>query len=394
MGGTGRISRWWPCLILLLAGVLPAAAQIARLPHVGHDGDFFGAAVAIDGDRAVVGAPSEDACGDNSGAAYVFDRDVRTGLWHKAARLSEPSCRPGALFGRSVATTEGAVFIAAGGEFFAEDHGATIHVFVEQERDWLHETELRPPSGDAPGLFATTIDADAGRLLAVSSGDFAGGFHGAGYVFERLPDSGWSLSHEIRPAIMPRSATYGRVGAIRGDRIIIGAAGRRSGGGMVYIFEYDWTNETWLQRAMKRGLGMANLSMAISDSIAIVGEHGAMRGAGSARMFRREPGGAWTSLRTLRPTVTQQAGAFGSAVSLSADRALVVGFDEQLDVRTNIDQVVFVFQPGPDDEWLQRSVIDIGEVSFGAAVDFDGDFAIVGSVGDDKLGAAYIVRIH
>lgn len=380
---------------MLLAVVGPAVAQTSRLPHDGHTGDFFGAAVAIAGDLAVVGAPSEQVCGENSGAAYIFRREAASGIWHRAARLVEPECRPGALFGRSVATTEGAVFIASGGEFFARGAGASVHVFRDEKDGWVHATGIHSPTDDSPGLFATTIDASAGRLLAVSSGDHAGGrFHGAGYVFEQLPDLGWSLVHEIRPAAIPADATFGRVGAISGDRIIIGATGRRSGDGRVYIFEYDPLSREWLQRGIKRGLGRANLSLAISDSLAIVGEHGASRGTGSARIFRREDGGAWTARQTLRPTASQQAGAFGSSVALSDFRALVVGFDEQLDVRTNIDKVVFVFRPNGDDAWVQAGIIDVGDVSFGAAIDYDGDSALIGSVGDDRAGAAYVVNIH
>jgi len=43
------------------------------LPNPGTDDCFFGAAIAIDGDRAAVGSPREDTSGPWSGAVYVDD---------------------------------------------------------------------------------------------------------------------------------------------------------------------------------------------------------------------------------------------------------------------------------------------------------------------------------
>ena len=68
------------------------ATQVAELanPDLSTTYDFFGCAVAVSGNTAVVGADAADVLGSvNVGLAYVFERDLGgTGQWGQAARLS------------------------------------------------------------------------------------------------------------------------------------------------------------------------------------------------------------------------------------------------------------------------------------------------------------------
>ncbi|GIU88799.1 MAG: hypothetical protein KatS3mg009_3314 [Acidimicrobiia bacterium] len=71
-------------------------------PSPGAPGDGFGAAVALSGQFAVVGAPGTDVAGRaDAGAAYVFQR-VGTGDWVPRARLVAPVPAAGARFGAAV----------------------------------------------------------------------------------------------------------------------------------------------------------------------------------------------------------------------------------------------------------------------------------------------------
>ena len=80
-------------LLLLVLVSSEARAQIFKIPHPDTTaGNAFGSSVAIDGDRAIVGASAENICGPNSGAAYVFERDSTEGIWLQAARLTPKDC--------------------------------------------------------------------------------------------------------------------------------------------------------------------------------------------------------------------------------------------------------------------------------------------------------------
>ena len=85
------------------ASVRPVGAQIAKLEHPDTTaGNFFGVAVSVDGDRAIIGASAENACGVNSGAAYVFHWNDRERRWAEEARLVPEDCDAGRFFGRAV----------------------------------------------------------------------------------------------------------------------------------------------------------------------------------------------------------------------------------------------------------------------------------------------------
>src|SRR3712207_3207181 len=55
---------------------------------VGVSGDYFGEAVALDGDTLLVGARYDSAAGFGSGAAYVFTREAAG--WTRQQRLVAP----------------------------------------------------------------------------------------------------------------------------------------------------------------------------------------------------------------------------------------------------------------------------------------------------------------
>ena len=49
--------------------------------------DQFGYSVGISGSYAIVGAPTNDDLGSNSGAAYIFIQDSVTGNWTQSQKL-------------------------------------------------------------------------------------------------------------------------------------------------------------------------------------------------------------------------------------------------------------------------------------------------------------------
>jgi len=89
--------------ILVLAGcseeptaVLPREIKIAA--NDGAAKDSFGAAVAISGDTAIIGAVFDDDLGEDSGSAYIFGRED-DGTWSQQAKLLAPDGKAGDWFG-------------------------------------------------------------------------------------------------------------------------------------------------------------------------------------------------------------------------------------------------------------------------------------------------------
>jgi hypothetical protein len=98
----------------------------------GEVGDTFGFSVALDGDIALVGAPTDDAAtGSDAGAAYVF---VRSGAgWTFWQRLAAADAEAGDQFGVSVAVSGDTALVGANPkELFA----GSAYVFVGSGGAW------------------------------------------------------------------------------------------------------------------------------------------------------------------------------------------------------------------------------------------------------------------
>jgi len=76
----------------------PGHRVVARLRPAPDD--YFGFAVSVEGEAAVVGAPRHDISAPDGGSAYVFVRSGAT--WTEQRKLSAPDASAGDSFGRAV----------------------------------------------------------------------------------------------------------------------------------------------------------------------------------------------------------------------------------------------------------------------------------------------------
>ena len=185
-------------------------------PSSGADG--FGAAVALEGDVLVVGAPRDGARGVAAGAAHVFPRSGAT--WGTAARLEAADAAPGDVFGTQVALSGDVLVVGAPSD--ATPGGRAI-VFRGSGRTWVEQGALVPP----PGVVA----AHEGRGLAVRPGMIAVGgpsslvggvAHGAVHLY-RETASGWSPEATITRTPGVAHASFGVAVSMSGQTLLVGA---------------------------------------------------------------------------------------------------------------------------------------------------------------------------
>lgn len=392
--------RFFGLLLLLLtglAGIGPAQAQIAKLPHPDTTrGNFFGVSVAIDGYRALVGASGEATCGPNAGAAYVFEWQAET--WNEVARLTPSVCIPGEFFGRSVALSGDRALVAASAEFFASSASNAAYLF-ERTADgtWDQIARLTVEPNRPEGAFAASVALDGDRALITTWGDPSQGrYSGAAYVFEPDSNGTWRQVARLTGSASPEDGIFGGPAALDGDRLAVAASTYfEEEPGSVYLFERA-ADGTWQETARFGDIDEFFVSLALEDDRLLVGESKAGRDdSGTATIYEPDSTGTWRHVAALTPEHPYAHGGFGSAVSLDGDRALVAGYDEQLGNEFNIDRVVYVFEyDAAKDEWRQQHVVDIGEVAFGTAIDLDGARALIGRASEAEPGAAYVVRIR
>ena len=313
--------------------------------------DYFGVAVAIDGDTMVIGSVSE---GSNvstishgaamptpgtennlaaaSGAAYVYVRSGDT--WSPQAYLKAPNPESADGFGISVAISGNTIVVGAYNEnsnqssishagslptaatdddsaFFA----GAAYVFVRSGSTWSVEAYLKASNAEDFDNFGASVAIDGDTIVVGAYGEDSnqssvsnvGSFPtaagdndaasaaGAAYVFFRS-GSTWSQQAYLKACNAEGADSFGEVVAISGDTVVVGAKGED--GGLP---------------------GVVNAGSLPTPA----GDNDSANGAGAAHVFVRT-GTTWSQQAYLKSTNAAASDLFGYPVAISGD-TIVVG---------------------------------------------------------------------
>jgi hypothetical protein len=393
--------RLFYIVLILLVGIPSGArAQIEELPRPdsAHAGSF-GVSVALGDSIAAVGVSGEETCGRNAGAVYVYERVPRPQFdtWRVAARLTPRPCRPNAFFGEDVVLSGDRILVSASSEYFAEERSNAAYVFSRDTTGrWRQTAQFTGEPGRREGLFAADVDLDGNRAVVSTSGSPEGDYGGAAYVYEYDPSTdAWGQSGRLGAGRGVRAGVFGQTVALHGTRLAVAAStyfDHRPGS--VYVFRYDSGTDAWRETAFLPGIEAFQIALDLHGANLLVGEDRAGDSdAGRATVYEETTEGAWQQGSTLRPTVPYESGGFGGTVSIEKDWLLVTGYDEQLDKEFNIDRVVYVFRR-EEGAWRQHTILDVGQVDFGAALAQNGSMVLVSSVPSDGPGTVYVVQLQ
>ncbi len=123
-------------------------------------GDRFGAAVALDGDLAVVGMPAAAA---QSGAAYVYRFDGSS--WIEEAKLTAADADPGDEFGRAVAVDGDRLVIGAPFDSEVAILAGAAYLFQFDGQTWTQQAKIVAPDGAAADQFGHAVSIDGPSIL-------------------------------------------------------------------------------------------------------------------------------------------------------------------------------------------------------------------------------------
>ncbi|SEW12668.1 FG-GAP repeat protein [Natrinema salifodinae] len=291
-----------------------------RAPAPDRDGADveFGAAVALDGDTALVGAPVDDGSGGfESGSAYAFE--WADGDWRRQATLTPDDGGPGGWFGTAVALDGTTALAGAPG-----DGPGVAYAFERADGDWRRQATLEPQGSESDDRFGTAVALDGATAIVGAPGDGPG----VAYAFERT-DGTWRRRAAFEPEDADSADRFGAAVAVAGDVVLVGAPRRdfaAGGAGAAYVFERsgeDWRGRVILEPdGDERGFGAA---VAVGDGTAIVGAPNSNAdpdGTGTANAYERRDG-AWRRRANLAPEDADSADGFGTAVALDGTTALV-----------------------------------------------------------------------
>ncbi|MBD8526798.1 FG-GAP repeat protein [Pseudomarimonas arenosa] len=378
------------------------AAQKKLTASDGTEGDWFGYAVAISSDTAIIGALFDDINGDvDRGAAYVFARVGDS--WVFEDKLSALDGAAGDRFGHAVAVSGDTALVGA----YLDQIGAnasqgSAYVFVRESNAWEQQQKLVSADGAAGDRFgiAVAMDGDT-ALVGANRDDVVGVDQGSAYVFTRS-GSAWTQQAKLTA---PDGATDDRFGisvALNGDTALAGAyahdVGATSNQGSAYVFTgagSSWSAPIKLTSDDGATDDFFGVSVALSGDDAVIGALGTAQGA--AYVFTRDAG-VWTQQAKLVASDGTSSDAFGIAVAIHSNRAVVGAY---LDDAPALDQGSAYLFVRNDGIWSQQSRLTAANSKandqFGYSVAMEANTTLIGALLVDQFapdgidqGAAYV----
>ena len=408
-----------PLLTIVLAFLVAAAKDAAANPGrsgfvheaqlLAADGaadDFFGFAVSVSGDTAVIGAHLDDtAAGTNAGSVYVF---VRTGTaWSLQQKLLASDAAAGDNFGWSVALAGDRVVIGAVSDDTAGGANAgSAYVFVRSGTAWTEQQKLVAADGAADDAFGFSV-AISGDTLAVGadSDDMAAGINvGSAYVYV-LSGGTWTPQQKLVAPDGVAGDVFGYAVSLSGDSAAVGAlqadtpAGVDAGAAYVFVRSGTvWSQQQKLLAADGAAADQLGSSVSISGDTAVAGarfDDAPQQNSGSAYVFVRS-GTVWTQQQKLVASDAAEIDLFGWSAALSGD-TLVLGAPG--DDTTGGDDAGSAYVFGRfGSVWTEhrRLLAPDGalEDQMAFSVSLSGDTVAAGAVFDDTTGGANAGSAH
>lgn len=216
-------------------------AQLFSQHHPnGKSGDQYGAAVALWGDYAFVGAPGDDQHGDGSGAVHILKREPGLAVWRHTAKLLPPPAAAGSAFGTSVALFQDWALVGAPG-------AGKAYLYRRQQGEWSLVQTLTPTGGTHGDHFGAVV-ALSDRLAAVGAplDDDKGANAGAVYIFENNAGSanGWGQTAKLLGDDIQAGDLFGAAVDLSGATLLVGAPLHDAAAldaGAAYVFERTTT---------------------------------------------------------------------------------------------------------------------------------------------------------
>ena len=320
--------------------------------------DWFGYAVDIDGDYAVVTAPLDDDSGLQSGSAYV--QFFNGGGWAEQAKITALDGGAVDEFGWSVAISGDTVVV---GSWLDDDNGNNAGAAYIFQRDhggintWGQVAKITGSDTTAADKFGFSVDIDGDTVIVgAEHDDPSGSASGAAYVFDRHQGGtdNWGEVAKLTGSDSAASDLFGFSVSIDGDYAVVGSR--------------------------------------FGDSV--------VANTGSAFVYGRNQGGtdAWGQIKKLTASDAALSDQFGYSVAVSGT-TIAVGARLDDDGASNTGSVyIFDQDHGGANNWGQAAKLNANDATagawYGASIDLDGDELAVGTYFAKNGGAAKIGAIY
>lgn len=392
------------------------------------EGDRFGRAVAISNNYAIVGAftEAEDEIGENymeaAGSAYIFERN-ESNNWIQVQKVVASDRSAQDWFGCAVAINGDYAIVGAkfddqneNGENLIDNAGA-LYIFKRNEDgEWNQIKKLVATDRQKQANFGEAVSISGMKIISGSR--HADNDAGAAYVFESEDDN-WEIIHAQKIVASDSKANdaFGKSVSISNDFTIIGAnhededefdGSTKLSAGSAYIFERvglgNWQQVQKVIASDRDDNDQFGISVSIDNTYAVVGAHyededpfgeNSLAAAGSAYIFERDDNGIWKQVQKVVASDRETEDVFGEYVSINGKNAIIGAWGKKyyMDETNWLPGVgsAYIFTREENGNWSQSQKLnnsDPGEYDrFGIGVAIDGNNAIAGAFMEDNDAA-------
>jgi hypothetical protein len=316
------------------AGTISVPGDIGQLnnynpgasPSPVTDGEF-GGAVDISGEWAVIGAPREG----QGGAAYVFRKSGTN--WNFFSSLTSADIGNKDRFGDAVAVDGNRIIVGSPYDSLNTiEYNGSAYIFAFNGTAWVQEQKIYNPFNGVREFFGESVDisGDMAIIGAYQADDGPNVDEGKAFVYKRnatLPV--WNQNGAFTGSGANAGAYFGGSVSIYGSYVAISASffdipAPSTGLGAIYIYFFNGTS--WSQQARlsasDAGNDLFGYAISLHNATLVVGARSKFEeysGQGAAYVFFRS-GTSWSQQAKL---VVPKTMAFGSSVSISENILLI-----------------------------------------------------------------------
>ncbi len=387
------------------AYVYTSTKEVKVLANSGAAGDWLGSAVAIEGNRMVVGAREDDQAALDAGAAYVYEYDGTN--WIETVKLMSTDAAAGDRFGNSVSISGDRVVVGAYRDDDAGSSTGSAYVYHWDGTNWNEQPKLTASDAAAGDSFGISVSVSGDRVVVGAHGaDDGGTDSGSAYVYD-WDGSAWVQTDKLTASDAATNDYFSISVSVSGDRVAVGAWGNDDGGtdsGSAYVFDWDGTN--WIEQPKLTASDAAGddrfgNSVSLSGDRVVVGARGNDddgTDSGSAYVYEWD-GANWIEQPKLTASDAAGDDRFGSSVSVSSDRVAVGALGDD-DGGTDSGSIYVYEWDGSG--WVETKLTALDAAagdSFGNFVSVSGDRVAVSANLDDNAngidaGAVYVISLQ
>ncbi len=183
-------------------------------------GNGFGSAIALDGARALIGAPDDEHCGLNCGSAYVFAHDGIA--WVEEQKLVAFDANARDHFGAAVALQGDMAIVGAPADLAQSQGGGAVYAFAYDGAQWELQQRVSPSDSEEDAAFGTSVSLHGSRLL-VGAPFLAHPFPelARAYLFD-FAGAQWTETLHFLPYDSQPHDSFGRQVALTAEHALVG----------------------------------------------------------------------------------------------------------------------------------------------------------------------------